>query len=71
MGSERIISILMDLGLIIRKSSSSYWLKIPEIGGFIMDLRNGRKEVAQIIKRTMYKEILLKVASLSCYSRVH
>eukprot|EP00468_Gymnochlora_sp_CCMP2014_P002259 CAMPEP_0167744156 /NCGR_PEP_ID=MMETSP0110_2-20121227/2423_1 /TAXON_ID=629695 /ORGANISM="Gymnochlora sp., Strain CCMP2014" /LENGTH=171 /DNA_ID=CAMNT_0007628623 /DNA_START=233 /DNA_END=748 /DNA_ORIENTATION=- len=59
---EKAITILMEIGAIVRKprTSSEFWLSIPNVGALLIDIRKARDEISNIIKKRMYHEIPLK-----------
>eukprot|EP00472_Partenskyella_glossopodia_P010656 CAMPEP_0197529522 /NCGR_PEP_ID=MMETSP1318-20131121/28641_1 /TAXON_ID=552666 /ORGANISM="Partenskyella glossopodia, Strain RCC365" /LENGTH=334 /DNA_ID=CAMNT_0043085013 /DNA_START=202 /DNA_END=1203 /DNA_ORIENTATION=+ len=60
MSDDRILTHLVNLGLVLRKSVEEFYFAIPDVGALLIDIRNARKEIRRIVNRCMYKEILLK-----------
>jgi len=58
--AESVTSLLMRLGVLIRRRASEYFFSIPRASGLLVALHNARKEIKRIIQKRMYKEILLK-----------
>ena len=67
MSHDRILTHLVNLGLVVRKSVEEFYLSIPGVGALLIDIRNARKEIRRIVNRCMYKEILLKVGATCMY----
>eukprot|EP01117_Protostelium_nocturnum_P003697 TRINITY_DN1497_c0_g1_i1.p1 TRINITY_DN1497_c0_g1~~TRINITY_DN1497_c0_g1_i1.p1 ORF type:complete len:340 (-),score=126.87 TRINITY_DN1497_c0_g1_i1:922-1941(-) len=57
--SEREIAILMECGLLITKDHDTFWLSIPDVGPFVKQLMQGRKELIRMIGRSRWKEMFL------------
>jgi len=58
--AESVTSLLMRLGVLIRRRAGEYLFSIPRASGLIVALHDARKEIKRIIQKRMYKEILLK-----------
>lgn len=60
--ADDTIMHLMDCGLVVRDVSldRTFRFTIPRVGGLLEDIREGRKEILAIIRRTRHKEIMLK-----------
>eukprot|EP00051_Salpingoeca_urceolata_P035435 m.29635 g.29635 ORF g.29635 m.29635 type:complete len:348 (+) comp9207_c0_seq1:131-1174(+) len=51
------INVLVQHGLLTRRSRADFWISLPNAGVFLKHLRKGRTEVLHAIARTKFKEI--------------
>eukprot|EP01104_Vermistella_antarctica_P004422 TRINITY_DN14878_c0_g1_i1.p1 TRINITY_DN14878_c0_g1~~TRINITY_DN14878_c0_g1_i1.p1 ORF type:complete len:488 (-),score=55.12 TRINITY_DN14878_c0_g1_i1:70-1533(-) len=56
---DQAVSLLLDVGLLVRHDTSDYRTWVPYAGSIVQCLMQGRKEVQASLKRVKYKEILL------------
>jgi serine/threonine-protein kinase 19 len=50
----------MNAGLLVLRDVNVWWLSIPNIGSYTKSLIMGRREIASLLKRQKWKEMLLK-----------
>ncbi|KAI9595116.1 serine-threonine protein kinase 19-domain-containing protein [Syncephalis fuscata] len=54
--ADEQLSLLVASGFLVTMGSDTYGLSIPNIGRFAVQLRNGRRELAQWLRRRRYRQ---------------
>jgi hypothetical protein len=62
MRAEQAISALLHFGLLVFRSSSSFYFAAPGAARLLSALRAGRKELVTLVKKRQYKEMPLRDA---------
>jgi hypothetical protein len=62
MRAEQTVSALLHFGLLVFRSSSSFYLAAPGAARLLSALRAGRKELVTLVKKRQYKEMPLRDA---------
>lgn len=57
-------TLLTRLGLLTAKDEASFWFAVPGMGRFVEHRKAGARETILLLKRTQYKEMLLKKLEL-------
>jgi hypothetical protein len=55
---EDTVSKLIRLGVLTRRDETSLWLALPNMGVFVSNLIDGRKEIKKMLTRSKFKELL-------------
>ena len=58
---DEAIGELLRLGLLRRREGEAFWFAVPQQGKLAVAMRQGRTEVLTILKRSRYKELLVRV----------
>ena len=56
---------LVKAGVLTVRDAGTWWLALPSAGVFMKHFSRGRKAVITMIKKSKYKEILLKVCLIN------
>eukprot|EP01134_Creolimax_fragrantissima_P006764 CFRG6764T1 len=56
--NENDVGLLFQFGVLVRRDMTSYWLSLPDMGAFVKNFVNGRKETLRIIGRGKGREML-------------